>query len=201
MLVAYPVAGTQVLWGTVAMTAPCAIAVAVGVDRMRMWRDAASWTKALATAMLCGVLVIASSQWPPALWRTYVNNASLGLDGTSLLRVEPAQADGLRAVSDSLREECDAFYGVPNENSFYLFTGIKPFSGMVADRPIGLTRDQQRQLINTFRNREAAGERVCVLRDASIEVDDIPKPLSVLLNKYTRIVSTIPPYTISRRNV
>ncbi len=40
VLQAYPVAGSQIEWATVVMFVPCAIALAAGMDGLRMWREA-----------------------------------------------------------------------------------------------------------------------------------------------------------------
>ena len=50
ILVVYPVAGSQVGWGTVAMVVPCAIALAAGLDHSRVWRESPALMRVVATA-------------------------------------------------------------------------------------------------------------------------------------------------------
>jgi 4-amino-4-deoxy-L-arabinose transferase-like glycosyltransferase len=199
ILMAYPVAGTQVLWGSVAVAAPCAVAIALGSDRVSVWRRASPRERALATVLVAVVLVAASSMWPIYIWKSYLQNPRLDLAGTALIRVDRDSTAVLRTVTESLRAECDAFYGVPDENSFYLFADMPPLSGMVADRPIGLTGSQQTQVIEALKKKESAHARVCILRDLSPGPQIVPSRLRLVLRQYSEIVTTFGSYTISKR--
>ena len=150
VLVAYPVAGSQIGWGTVAMTVPCAIALAAGIDHIDVWRDSGLLAKVSVTAVACLALIVASTLWPPAIWKGYRANAKLGLPGTGLMRIDPSLASELQQVTQALRAQCDTFYGVPDENSFYIFSGIAPITGLLVDRPIALTDAQQVQVAETL---------------------------------------------------
>jgi hypothetical protein len=200
ILVAYPVAGSQVAWGTAAMTVPCAIAIAVGIDRTETWRKASRLTKNLVTALLCLGLVVASDVIPLNVWHTYLNNPALALPGTGLMRIDPAVEVELQQLVQAIHSQCDTFYGVPDENSLYIFADFEPFTGMLADRPDGLNVSQQDQIVKRLQETSSTGERVCIVRDTSQGNELVFGPLSVALSQYTNVVESVGNYTIARHN-
>ena len=200
ILVAYPVAGSQVGWGTVAMTVPCAIAIAIGTHHITAWNEARRETKLLITACLCLALVFASTLWPPEIWKSYLALPKFGLPGTGLMRVDPSEQKEVQAVAELLPANCDAFYSVPDMNSFYIFTGMPAFTGMLVDRPDALTPKQQEQIAATLREKAAAHERVCILRDTAQVVVRTPGPLSKALRPYDKVIATVGGFTISKHN-
>jgi hypothetical protein len=181
------------------MVAPCAVALAAAADHSRYWRESGRLVRTGATAGLCVAIIVAGGVWPTALWRTYTRqHASLGLPGTKLIRVEPGIAAGVQGISRLLLENCDTFYGLPNQNSFFIFTGLPAVSGMLANGgPAGLTDDQQRQVVDALARAEADGKRVCVLRNGTIPSPP-PGPLTDALSLYGAVVAASGPYTISR---
>jgi hypothetical protein len=200
ILVAYPVAGSQVAWGTAAMTAPCAIAIALGIDYSRHWRESSSLTKLAVTAFVCLGLVVASTEWPVGIWNAYRQSPKLGLPGTGLMRIDPNLTAELQQVAQILDTQCDTFYGVPDENGFYVFTNEPPLNGMVADRPVGLDVGQQNQIVTALQTKLSDGERVCILRDLSQGNELAPGPLETALSQFTTIVGSAGSYTVSRHN-
>jgi hypothetical protein len=115
------------------------------------------------------------------------------------MRVDPTVAATIQGVSRQLRKHCDTFYGVPNLNSFYIFSGLPAVTGMVANGgPAGLTASQQLQVAKALQEKESGGARVCILRDGSVTAL-APGPLTDVLNLYAKPVATVGNYTISRR--
>jgi hypothetical protein len=200
ILVAYPVAGSQVAWGTAAMAAPCTIALAAGADNSRIWRESSLAVKGLATATICIALIVAINLWPPNIWSTYLqNNTSFGLPGTGLMRVDPGEAATIQVVAQTLRAQCDTFYGIPSENSFYIFTGLPSATEMLSNGgPAGLTQNQQAEVLQQLEQKSQTGERVCILTDTTQNIQLPPGPLTDALNEYTTVVRTVAGYTISR---
>jgi hypothetical protein len=199
ILVAYPVAGSQVGWGTVAMVVPCAIALAVGIDHSQIWRQAGVIVQSLAATAVCVALIISVNVWPPNIWHVYFQGAHIDLPGTGLMRIDPPTAANLQGVTQMLRAQCDTFYGVPSENSFYIFSGLPPATTMLANGgPTGLTSDQQAQVVRDLQQKQQANERVCILRDSAEAVPVPPGALGDALNQYTTVVGTVGTYTISR---
>jgi hypothetical protein len=203
VLHAYPVAGAQVGWATVAMTVPCAIAIAAGLERLASWRDMGALPAALATGSLCLLLVLATGSWPPAVWKTYTAQPVLGLPGTTFMRVDAERAGVLRTVTAALREQCDTFYSAPGLDSFYIFSGLPPPTGLLANWPGVLDAAQQKEVLSRLRAAERANARVCILRDVSRSSEWLAGygsgPLRAILTDYDSVVTRAGPYTISVR--
>lgn len=203
VLVAYPVAGSggQIAWATAAMAVPCAIALAAGIDQLEVWTRARVATQVLVAGMVGLALIVASAAWPPTLWQQYTDNTSLNLPGAGLIRVDPRVAQELQSITADLRRECDTFYSVPAINSFYLFSGIPPLTGLVANYPGGLVASQQRQVVKQMQN-AALHERVCVLRDDAraqiVAIGYGVGPLHRELIKYQTVVATAGTLTITK---
>ena len=97
--------------------------------------------------------------------------------------------------------ECDTFYGIPSENSFYIFSGLPPATEMLSNGgPAGLTQDQQAEVLQQLEAKQQAGERVCILTDTTQNIQLPPGPLTDALNQYTAVVSTVAGYTITRHS-
>ncbi len=203
VLHAYPVAGAQVGWATVAMTVPCTIAVAAGLERLASWREMNALHTAVATASLCVLLVLAAGSWPPASWNTYTAQPVLGLRGATLIRVDAERARVLRTVTAALREQCDTFYSAPGLNSFYIFSGLPPPTGLLANWPGVLDDAQQKEVLSRLRAAEGANERVCILRDVSRTSAWLAGygsgPLRAILTDYDAVITRAGPYAISVR--
>ena len=74
------------------------------------------------------------------LWKSYADSTKFDLPGTGLMRIDPTVAANVQQAVKLLRAHCDTFYGVPDLNSFYIFTGLPPVTDMLANgSPIGLT--------------------------------------------------------------
>jgi hypothetical protein len=203
VLHAYPVAGAQVGWATVAMTVPCTIAIAAGLERHASWRDMGALPAALATGSLCLLLVLATGSWPPAVWKTYTAQPVLSLRGTTFMRVDAERAGVLRTVTAALREQCDTFYSAPGLNSFYIFSGLPPPTGLLANWPGVLDAAQQKEVLSRLRAAERANARVCILRDVSRNSEWLAGygsgPLRAILTDYDAVITRAGPYTISVR--
>ncbi|MDP9333525.1 MAG: hypothetical protein M3Q30_09485 [Actinomycetota bacterium] len=203
VLHAYPVAGAQVGWATVAMTVPCTIAIAAGLERHASWREMNALPAALATGSLCLLLVLAAGSWPPALWKTYTAQPVLGLRGATFIRVDAERARVLRTVTAALREQCDTFYSAPGLNSFYIFSGLPPPTGLLANWPGVLDVAQQKEVLSRLRAAERANERVCILRDVSRTSAWLAGygsgPLRAILTDYDAVIARAGPYAISVR--
>ena len=196
-MVAYPVAGSQVAWGTAAVAVPCAIALAAAVDRTRIWRQGGARFRGGTTALVCTALVVATGVWPIGLWNSYLSNPPLGLPGAGLMRVDARFTAELQSVAANLRAHCDVFYGLPNENGMYIFSGVAPVSYMVANAGIGgMTAEQQGQIVDALAKFEKQGKRVCILRDKSQPIPLPPVKLTRVLETYTKPVATAGPYSI-----
>jgi hypothetical protein len=199
-MVVYPVAGSQVAWGTVALVVPCAIALAAAIDRTRIWRQSGRMFRGGTTAVIGIGLVLVSGAWPFGLWHTYLGNPRLNLPGAGLMRIDPEATAHLQSVAANLRAHCDAFYGVPNENSLYILSGVRAVSYMVANAGIaGMTPEQQARVTDALNAGAKAHERVCILRDKSQRIVLPPSHLTSMLKEYSKPVANVGQYAITVR--
>jgi hypothetical protein len=85
-------------------------------------RRETSRLRALAGVILLGIGTGLTLQIARVYWSMYWNDTPLGLPGTSLIRVDPGQAEDLRWVTAQL-SSCGSSYSLPGMLSFALWTG------------------------------------------------------------------------------
>jgi hypothetical protein len=151
---AYPVAGSQVAWGTVLFVPVGAVAVADGwraiVAAVHARRPAARWPGPAAAVLAAGLLALAAGVVHDATQRYregYETGVALGLRGAESIRVAPRQAARYRTLAASLETHCATFVTMPGLNSLYLFTRLEPPTMMNATVWMSLlTSAQQREI-------------------------------------------------------
>jgi hypothetical protein len=132
---AYPVAGTQLMWGSFLLVLVAGICIVDGARQLsaaaKLWGWTApgrtGWLLSRAAAMLLAALVVRSILLPlrheQALYR---DGAPLLLPGASRLHLPVEQAALLRWVTGEIREHCSTFVSLPGMNSFYLWAEQEP---------------------------------------------------------------------------
>ncbi|MGH7268644.1 MAG: hypothetical protein ACREMB_27830, partial [Candidatus Rokuibacteriota bacterium] len=130
---AYPVAGSQVAWGTFLFIPVGAVAIADGwratVAAVRAGRPDARWPGPVAWvlgAVLVGLAASAVYDAGQRYRHAYEDGVSLGLPGAESIRVAPRQATLYRALTANLAAHCATFVTMPGLNSLYLFTRLEP---------------------------------------------------------------------------
>ena len=106
ILVVYPVAGSQVGWGTVAMVVPCAIALAAGLDHSRVWRESPALMWSSRPQPSCSCCSPGSTTGPPPSGRP-TSTSCFAVPGTGLIRVDSGRgcdrAGGRRGAPRAMR--------------------------------------------------------------------------------------------------
>jgi hypothetical protein len=164
---AYPVAGSQIAWSTVAMFLPCAIAVGLALHRSSDWQRLATPVRATATFSICAFLIVGSGLTPAGIWHNYLGNPPLRLPGTSLVRLDPSTTKTLRETTRFLRQHCDTFYSAPPSNSFYIFTKIPSPTGLTNSNSGIYNTSEQLEIADALNAAVLAGKRVCIVREAN----------------------------------
>ena len=90
MLHAYPVAGSQLAWGLVAMCVPCVIALGAGLKPLALWRATHAPARAIVVGALCVMIIATIGIWPVELWNNYLDAKALNLRGARLVRIDAA---------------------------------------------------------------------------------------------------------------
>jgi hypothetical protein len=93
----------------------------------------------------------------------YRSGVPLDLPGARRLRLKPAQAEQLRALTGALRGNCRTFLTMPGLDSLYLFTGEPAPVELSGPWPYFLSEADQRRIVQ----RVAPIRGLCVVRSAS----------------------------------
>ena len=198
VLHAYPVAGSQIEWATVVMFVPCAIALAAGMDGLRMWREASRSLRGFAVGSLCVVVALTAALWPLAVWVNYYDLSPLHLPGAQLVRVAPQSAYELQQLTYVVKKNCDTFYSVPGLDSLYIYSGLPTPTGQLANWPGALTDSQEQEVASELSHLEATGERVCIVRNLNSPYyawnpggSEANRPIGKLIRQYQRVIAII----------
>jgi len=196
VLHAYPVAGSQVEWATVVMFVPCAIALAAGMDGLRMWREASRAVRGFAVGSLSVVIALTGALWPLAVWVNYYDLSALHLPGAQLVRVDPQSGRELRLLTYVVKKNCDTFYSVPGLNSLYIYSGLPTPTGQLANWPGALTNSQEQEVVSELSHLQATGKRVCIVRDLNSPYyawnpggSEANRPIGRFIRQYQRVIS------------
>ena len=196
VLHAYPVAGSQVEWATVVIFVPCAIALAAGMDGLRMWREASRAVRGFAVGSLSVVIALTAGLWPLAVWRNYYDLSALHLPGAQLIRVDPQSGGELRLLTYVVKKNCDTFYSVPGLDSLYIYSGLPTPTGQLANLPGALANSQEQEVVSELSHLEATGKRVCIVRDLNSSHyawnpggSEANRPIGRFIRQYQRVIS------------
>ena len=160
---AYPVAGSQQGWATVAVFAPAAIALAAALDRLPTWHQVGNGVRWLAVASLGLVFTFSVGLWPISIWHSYNRAVALGLPGARLVHVPKETAQNLKQLTRGIKRDCDTFYSAPGLDSLYVYTGITPPTGILSNHPGVLNTSEQTEVASQLAALQNAGKRVCIV--------------------------------------
>jgi len=165
LLQAYPVASNQFRLSALLLVIAGGVAVGDGLWQLarRYGARGALANAAVAAFALWAVFGPAGDQFGPAV-RTYDDATRIDLPGATKVRTDTMDPQILRDVAAAL-ERCSSFYGLPGMNSFYVWTGIEPPTGMnVGNWMFQFEAAQQREV----RDELAAVPGLCILRNQSL---------------------------------
>jgi hypothetical protein len=151
----YPVGGPQRHIGALLCAVTGAICLADALTQLRAWAAARPAERAhtgrvlarTAAAGLLGMLVFAYVIRPAGDWRrAYAEGEPLPFATANQMRLPQAQVDTYRQIVDALKANCPTFVTLPGLNEFYLWSGIKPPTGLNTTHWLALldTAEQQR---------------------------------------------------------
>ncbi len=166
-LEAYPVAAAQEAWAALSLVPVAMVCISDGIELLKRGRrghrlaEGAEW----ALLSVLAVFLIQGQIWPwvqPGI-RGYYGSVSLGVPGSTEIRVPLARAITVRRTTNFLRRNCATFESSPGMNSFYFYAQESP--------PTGLNTTQWRRLLNTAQqktivNKIRTAPRLCVLSSA-----------------------------------
>jgi hypothetical protein len=206
---AFPVAGSQVFWGTFLLVGVAAICVANGVRSLFAGMAAGrerEITFALATAVAIVIAAFAvNATLREGLVRVrgeYHAAVPLDLPGATDVRVTEAEAVAFRAITAAIDRECPAsFMTEPGMMNFYIWTEKEPPTGMNATAWMTLFDDHQEQQVV---EETSSIEGLCLLRNTAIAEywssgPVPPGPLVENLKQGFRPIATFGDYELLKR--
>jgi hypothetical protein len=127
-LLAYPVAGDQEYLAALMLVPVGAITFNDGIRQLRAWaatQPSPSFST-VASSLAPGALLLNVGVWPLFAYlaaSAYVSGQPLGVPGTALMRVPPAQAANTQALVRSIDRDCTTVITMPRMPSLYLWAG------------------------------------------------------------------------------
>lgn len=157
---AYPVAGSQVQWGTFLLAPAGAVCVANGVRGVAALLSGERERRALGAlavaASVAAVLVFVNTQLrqPLKLVRDGYDAAPrLNLPGAEEVRLNPEEVTLFRRITHAIDRDCASFLTLPGMNSFYVWTRMEPPTGFNATDWMALFDEaHQRRVIEATRS-------------------------------------------------
>ncbi len=161
VLLAYPVAGSQIYFAMLPLLVVASVCVA---DILRSLKRRA-WAQRLVVAGVCVISLASLGNKALQSARTYRHGEPLGLPGSSHLRLSAEDVATYRWVAERLHTECDTFVGLPGLNSFYFWAEKPPPTALNAGFWMKLlTDDQQAEIVAALDSRE----RVMAVRNREL---------------------------------
>ena len=150
ILQAYPVAGSQLAFGTFLMIPTALCCLRDGLLELLPAPDG----RKLSYAALLIVVALTTSLYVRKgilLYQTYLSYASVNLPGADKLKLPPTQAATYNCIAQQLARTCETFVTAPGINSFYFWAQKEPPTHLNAtlwERL--LTAEQQQKIVNSF---------------------------------------------------
>lgn len=166
---AYPVAGSQVHWGSFLLLPVGAICVFDGLRQLAAGLRAAEFLRTkmirllspLAGAVMVALVALAIYLPLGHKRALYQNSVPLSLPGASRIHLSGPEVAAFIHLSETLRNNCTTFISVPGLNSFYFWTGLEPPTGFNTTMWMNLlSSDVQLEIIERIRGID----RLCVIQ-------------------------------------
>jgi hypothetical protein len=201
----YPVAESQLAWGTVLIPSCGVLLVAEGTRKLREEiRSPKSFMRSLlftpiVALSLAATNVIGLPLWnTPAAWAAYRSSVPLDETHATFVRLPAYQVKVLRGVRDSLEKNCSVFYSLPGMGTFNALADLPIATGYNGTIWTALFDDQdQKRVLNELQKTEG----LCILRsERTLRFwTSMPLPGSPLLryvDQFTKKVTDIDGYIV-----
>ncbi|MGC1165702.1 MAG: hypothetical protein WA862_06300 [Solirubrobacterales bacterium] len=205
---AFPVAGSQVLWGALLIVPVGAVCIGNGVQGLALslgnQRERRGFALAGAVAALVGALCLVNVtlRQPLDLARAgYDARVPLELPGATSIHLAQPEVDLYRQIVTEINRHCSSFLTEPGLNSFYIWTGQEPPTGYNATAWTTLfDATHQRRVIEETRSTEG----LCLLRNHDLDLFwgggvVPPGPLVRYLHRGFEPIGRFGPYALFRR--
>jgi hypothetical protein len=159
ILQAYPVAGSQVAFGTFTIVPAAIVCIGDGLSWLLAQQTAASSTVGmprsrlftLATTSLFGWAVAVAGSCLTASYDRYARHVPLGLPGAKWLRLPESRSVVYRELAKTIGSTSDAFLSTSGFNSLYVWTGVRPPNRVMIGNELSVfTDDEQVQMVQSL---------------------------------------------------
>jgi hypothetical protein len=206
---AFPVAGSQVIWGSFLLVAVAAVCVANGVRGI--FAGVAGGRERELSFALAAVVAIALGAFVANVTMReglvhsraeYDAAVPLALPGAATVRLSEEEDQAFREITALIDRECPAsFVTEPGMMNFYIWTGMEPPTGMNATAWMTLFDDAKQQQVV---DETSSIEGLCLLRSQTIaefwSAGPVPPgPLVENLKQGFKQIATFGPYELLRR--
>ncbi|HEY1636359.1 MAG TPA: hypothetical protein VGF64_16495 [Acidimicrobiales bacterium] len=175
----FPVAGSQLAWASLGLIVVGALIIGDGLETLLVraplsqqltptlvTAQLARWGATASVLALTVLLLAGNVRQSLASDRALFHaHASLGLPGAQDVHLDASDVANLQQVSRLLRSQCSTFQSLPGLNSFYIFTGQAPPTGLNTTQWMYLLDNPMQQRIV---DRLGQIPRLCVLEDADM---------------------------------
>jgi hypothetical protein len=201
----YPVAGSQLAWGTLLLPTCGALLVAAGGRGLRETVEPCKQLLPLSQfalgAAVFATLVIGPVAKAPQLWSGYRSATELDNERASFVRLPAFQARTLRQVRDALEQNCSAFYSLPGMGTFHTIADLPLVTGYNGTIwPLLFDLHDQEIVLGQLQRTD----RLCILRSERTlsfwTLKPLPdSPLVRYVNEFTTEIANIDGYQVLRR--
>lgn len=167
MLHAFPVAGSQISWGTFLWAPLAVLGVHDALNSLSASRDVrrfASWRRTTGV-LAAGLCLVATFQFARIGWIRFEDSNEVGLPGVESVRVPERHASALRVIATNAAAHADVLFTLPGMLSFHTWTGVPPPTTHNATHWFTLL-DQDTQ--EAIRLRLESSPRTCVIVQRSV---------------------------------
>jgi hypothetical protein len=169
-IVAYPVAGLQVGYGTTLIVPAAAVIVSDGAQQLRTLGSRRGFRVPINHAVGSGLVAIVGYLLlvGPAVSEAgdYGRMRPLPFPGATHVRARPSDVRADAGLVATIRARCDQFLTFPGLNNFYLWAKVNPPTGLnVTDWVYLLSASEQRRVVDAVK---PVG-RLCLVSDPAVE--------------------------------
>ena len=169
---AFPAAGSQLWWASIALMPIAALCLLDGITVIAHATNSKQSrlrsTQRMGTAFI-GILVAALLAGPVfalgPLRARYNETPALQAAGAHWIHLDPTQAHTFDRISATLKNRCTTFQGLPGLNTFYFLTGLEPPTDLNTTQWMNLLSDAQQ---NEVLNRLKVTKGLCVVKNTTL---------------------------------
>jgi hypothetical protein len=174
LLEAFPIAGAQLWWAEFSMVPVGVLCISDGLSMLAPLKRRSHWASrgvlqvpiaSLTVAVFTAFVVFGNTGAALTAYKAaYHANSPVRLAGATRVHLPLLEVQELHSVTSFLRSECSTYWSLPGLDSFYLFSGENPPSGLNLSQGwwFAFTPSQEDQILYQLRRTP----RLCLVEDS-----------------------------------